>query len=335
MVKRPLPAAVVLALGFCLLAPSAVARAGEMPSDIEWKLAELGAVINPPETAKLYAPLQEKEPYQGIKVTRDLKYGPDERNALDIFAAETGAAAPRPVLVYVHGGGFVAGSRRGPGSPFYDNIMVFAARNGMIGVNATYRLAPQHPWPAAAEDLGAAVRWVSDNIAAHGGDPARVVLMGHSAGAVHVATYVAHSQFHGPKGLGLAGAILVSGLYDMAAVPPGGPEKAYFGEDRSKYVERSSLAGLVKSPIPLMAVYAEFDPDFFQSQAKQLNDTPVQGGPVSAPGHARQAQPHVGGLCHQYDGHRSERPDPGVREKVGWVGAAAIVGMAPARPSRA
>jgi len=264
-----------LALAVCLLAP---ARAGEMPSEIEWKLAELGAVINPPETAKLYAPLQEKEPYRGIKVARDIKYGPDDRNMLDIFTAEQTATAPRPVLMYVHGGGFVAGSRRGPGSPFYDNIMLFAARNGMVGVNATYRLAPQNQWPAGAQDLGAAVRWVNENIAAHGGDPARVILMGHSAGAVHVASYVAHSQFHGPKGIGLAGAILVSGLYDMASVPPGGPEKAYFGEDRSKYAERSSLAGLVKSPIPLMAVYAELDPDFFQAQAKQLNDALCKAG---------------------------------------------------------
>ncbi|MBX9588773.1 MAG: alpha/beta hydrolase [Hyphomonadaceae bacterium] len=271
-------APLTLALVLGLIAPSAPARAEEMPSEIEWKLAELGAVIHPTETAKLYAPLQEKEPYQGIKVTRDVKYGPDARHALDVFTVEGAAGAPRPVLVYVHGGGFVAGSRRGPGSPFYDNVMLFAARNGMVGVNATYRLAPQNPWPAGAQDLGAAVRWVNENIAAHGGDPARVFLMGHSAGAVHVASYVAHGQFHGPKGIGLAGAILVSGLYDLAAMPAGGSERAYFGEDRSKYAERSPLPGLAKSPLPLMAVYAELDPDLFQAQAKQFNDTLCKAG---------------------------------------------------------
>jgi acetyl esterase/lipase len=268
--------AALLSAALCLVLssnPIASAQTGGMPSDIEWKLAELGAVINPPETAKLYAPLQEKEPYQGIKVTRDIKYGPDDRNALDIFAPEQAVAGPRPVLIFVHGGAFIGGNRRGPGgSPFYDNIMLFAARNGMVGVNATYRLAPQNPWPAGAQDVGAAVRWVNANIGAHGGDPARVFLMGHSAGAVHVASYVAHSQFHGPKGVGIAGAILVSGLYDLTGVPPGGPEKSYFGEDRSKYAERSSLAGLLKTPIPLLAVYAELDPDFFHAQAKQLND---------------------------------------------------------------
>lgn len=256
------------ALAFAL--PAAAEPAG-MPSEIEWKLAELGPVINPRETAKLYAPLQEKEPYAGVKVTRDVKYGPDARNALDIFEpAQAGGA--KPVLIFVHGGAFIAGNKHVPGSPFYDNIALFAVRNGLVGVNVTYRLAPQNPWPAAAQDLASAVKWVRENIAGHGGDPKHIVLMGHSAGAVHVATYVAHSEFHGPEGSGLSGAILLSGLYDLTAVPGGGPENKYFGDDRSKYGERSSLAGLVATRIPLLVDYADLDPPVFQQQAQQLKD---------------------------------------------------------------
>jgi acetyl esterase/lipase len=260
------------ALLLALMAVPGRAQADGMPSEIEWKLAELGSVINPGETAKLYGPLQPKEPYDGVKVTRDIKYGTHERHLLDVFVPATAAASPRPVLVFVHGGGFVRGDRRSPpGAPFYDNIMLFAARNGLVGVSVTYRLAPQHQWPAGAEDLAAAIRWVGENVAAHGGNPGRVVLMGHSAGAVHVASYVAHPEFHGPKGIGLTGAILVSGLYDLTSMQPGAPEKAYFGEDAVKYAERSSLAGLVAAPIPLMVAYAELDPPVFQEQAKQLN----------------------------------------------------------------
>ncbi|HEX6000541.1 MAG TPA: alpha/beta hydrolase [Hyphomicrobiaceae bacterium] len=259
--------------------PGAAQTPGGMPSDIEWKLAKLGAVINPPETAKLYAPLQQKEPYPGVNVTRDVAYGSDARHRLDLFVPEASAATPRPVLIFVHGGAFTRGDRRSPpGGPFYDNIMLFAARNGVIGVNATYRLAPQHQWPAAAEDLGAAVRWVSEHITGHGGDPARVFLMGHSAGAVHVASYVAHRQFHGPKGIGLAGAILTSGLYDLTTSSPGPAEKAYFGEDAAKYGERSSLAGLVATPIPLLVAHAELDPPVFRQQAKQLTEALCQAG---------------------------------------------------------
>jgi triacylglycerol lipase len=273
----------VLGAALLLLALAAVpaaAQTGGMPSEIEQKLAALGAVVNPPETAKLYAPLQEKEPYQGVKVTRDLKYGADERHLLDVFVPEAPATTPRAVLMFVHGGAFVGGNRRSPDnkSPFYDNIMLFAARNGLIGVSTTYRLAPQNQWPAGAQDLSAAVKWVGENIAAHGGDPARVFLMGHSAGAVHVAGYVAHPRFHGPKGIGLAGAIFLSGLYDLTSMKAGAPEKAYFGEDASKYAERSSLAGLIETSIPLMAVYAELDPPFFHQQAKQLNEALCKAG---------------------------------------------------------
>jgi acetyl esterase/lipase len=269
MPQRALPVILLLAL---LLAPTQApdAQEGGMPSDIERKLAELGAVIDPAETAKLYTPLQETEPYQGIKVARDLKYGTDERHALDVFAPEQPGAAPRAVLMYVHGGAFIGGSKRAPGSPFFDNIMLFAARNGFVGVNVTYRLAPQHQWPTGAEDVGAAVRWVAANIAAHGGDPGRVFLMGHSAGAVHAASYVAHAKFHGPKGIGLAGAILVSGLYDFAKFPAGAPEKAYFGEEDAKRAEASTVALLPEARIRLLVVYGELDPAQFIEQSKLM-----------------------------------------------------------------
>ena len=57
------------------------------------------------------------------------------------------------------------GNKRRPNaSPFYDNIMLWAVKNGFVGVNTTYRLAPQSPWPAAAEDLATVVQWVADNI---------------------------------------------------------------------------------------------------------------------------------------------------------------------------
>ena len=273
MPQRVLPAFLLLAL--LLLAPAQVAhaQAGGMPSEIEGKLSELGAVVNVPDTAKLYAPLQETEPYQGVKVTRDLKYGTDERQALDIFAPEQASAVPRPVLIFAHGGGFIDGSKHEPGSPFYDNVALFAARNGIVGVNMTYRLAPQHQWPAGAEDVAAAVRWVGANIAAHGGDPARVFLMGHSAGAVHVASYVALPKFHGPRGIGLSGAILVSGLYDIGKLELGPPEKAYFGEEEARRTEASTLALLPETRIRLMVVSAELDPSNFIAQAKLLNET--------------------------------------------------------------
>jgi triacylglycerol lipase len=236
-----------------------------MPEDIAWKLLEIGRVIDVPKTAALYAPLQQKEPYAGVKVERDVKYGPADRNLLDVFASETNASS-RPVLIFIHGGGFVAGNKRNPGSPFYDNIMLWAVKNGFVGVNATYRLAPQFVWPAGPEDLASVVQWVSEKIAERGGDPARIFLVGQSAGAIHVAGYVSHPEFHKVKGGGLAGAVMVSGLYDLTASPAGDAEIAYFGSDPSRYAERSSLQGLLATKIPLMVSAAEFDPPRFVEQ---------------------------------------------------------------------
>jgi triacylglycerol lipase len=253
-----------------MFANTAFAQQSPMPDDLAWKLLELGRVIDPPKTAALYAPLQEKEPYQGVKVERDVKYGAADRNLLDIFVPDV-AEKSRPVLIFVHGGAFVGGNKRtAPDSPFYDNIMLWAAKNGFVGVNVTYRLAPLAPWPAGAEDLASAVQWVKDNLGERGGNPARIYLMGHSAGAVHVASYVSHPEFHKVKGGGLAGAIMVSGIYDLTATPLADPERAYFGNDPARYAERSSLSGLATTDIPLMLAAAELDPPGFVLQFDQL-----------------------------------------------------------------
>ncbi|MGP8123104.1 MAG: alpha/beta hydrolase [Xanthobacteraceae bacterium] len=259
-----------LALTLTLLAGTAIA--GQMPADVAARIKELGPVIDPPKTAPIYAPLQQKEPYQGVKVERDVKYGPADRNRLDVFTPDPPSTGPKPVLIFVHGGGFVAGDKHPPGSPFYDNVMLWALKEGFVGVNMTYRLAPQSPWPAGAEDVASVVRWVADNIAARGGDPARVYLMGHSAGAVHVASYVSHPEFQGPKGNGLAGAILVSGLYDLTLMPVSDLERAYFGTDTAVYKERSSLEGLVAGKTPLLVVRAELDPPPFVKGFDELRE---------------------------------------------------------------
>lgn len=248
------------------------AAQAQMPPDIAAKVAALGRVVDPENTGKIYAPLQEKEPYTGIKVTRDVKYGPDARNVVDIFVPETGAAG-RPVLMFVHGGGMVRGNKHAPGSAFYDNVMVFAARHGMVGVNVEYRLAPQSPWPAGNEDLSAAVHFVADHAASYGADPKRIYLMGHSAGATHVASYVSHPQFFGPKGSGLAGAILSSGGFDFTKEDGQSEGRiAYFGSDPKLLAERSAVAGLVKTDIPLMISNAELDPPGIAAQSALLKD---------------------------------------------------------------
>ena len=169
--------------------------------------------------------------------------------------------------MFVHGGGFVGGDKHVPGTPMYDHIGAWAVRNGWVGVTITYRLAPGHTWPSGAQDVAAAVAWVRGNIAAYGGDPSRIVVAGHSAGAVHVASYLA-GQGGGTLD-GIRGAGLLSGFYQI----PDGDERGeleliYFGDKPS--AEVSALPGLLDTEIPLIFAVAERDPQFSQTQVAGL-----------------------------------------------------------------
>ena len=251
--------------------PSAV------PASIAAELLKIGPVVAPPPTEKLYAPVAEREPYAGVQVRRDVRYGTDARHLLDVFTPDK-AQSGQPVLVFVHGGAFMRGERRTGDSPFYDNIMLWAVRQGMVGVNMTYRLAPAHPWPAAQQDIQSALKWVRENIAASGGNPQRIILMGHSAGAAHVAQYLGHPQFHVAPGSGLAGAVLLSGLFDPVTAESNPPLQAYFGKDAAQYPARSAVPGLVAAKVPLLLAYAELDPPDFHRQSEQLNAALCQAG---------------------------------------------------------
>jgi acetyl esterase/lipase len=303
-----------------------------MPPRIAAALREIGPKVDGPRTTELYAPLQPKEPYLGVQVTRDLHYGPHERNVLDVFVPEppaapagrppaagaggepgagTGAAAAarpgppggspapgqnpasggarpgKPVLVFVHGGGFSRGAKHTPGSFPYDNVALWAADHGLVGVTINYRLAPQFQWPSGIEDLAQAVAWLKAHAAEYGGDPDKIFLWGHSAGAAHVGDYVAHQTATGAD-TGIAGAILTSGFYDLGDKVS--IWKDYYGEDVSQYPQRSSLPSLLKTTTPLLVTYAELDPENFQADSvKLIQGRAAAGQPVRnlrLPGHS-------------------------------------------------
>jgi triacylglycerol lipase len=247
--KRYLLAAAVT----LLVSNSALAQ---VPPDVAAGLRKIGQVVDVPNTTKLYAPFfkEMKEPYSGAKVVRDIAYGPDPLNKLDVFTPQAPQAGGRMVVIFAHGGGFERGDKRQPGSPFNDNLMLFLNQHGMVGVDINYRLAPKNHWPDAQQDLASVVRWVKANIGQYGGDPNRVVLWGVSAGASLIATYLSHPEFYGTEGHGVKAAIMHSGFY------VNGPEGSnYFGHDAKELHERSSLEGMKKLNIPLQISHTEVD----------------------------------------------------------------------------
>lgn len=237
----------------------------QLPPDVIAQLAALDPEITPQLAQASWAlltPFHEKAGYTAPKIDRDLAYGDDPRHRLDVHTAgdeDTG----KPVFVFVHGGGFVRGDKHTPGSPQYDLVGAWAVRHGYVGVTMTYRLAPAHVWPAGAQDVAAAVGWLKQHIAAYGGDPDKIVVAGNSAGAVHVASYVAGQGGGDPAGI--AGAALLSGIYVIHDPTPGEPEHVYYGPNPGPEV--SPLPGLLDGAVPLLFSVAEHDPARFQREA--------------------------------------------------------------------
>jgi pimeloyl-ACP methyl ester carboxylesterase len=249
----------------------------QVPDSIHTELFRMGRVVAPPPTEALYAPLSECEPYASIRVRRDVSYGQDARNLLDIFTPENGQTN-RPVLVFVHGGAFIRGDRRMGNSPFNDNIAVWAARQGFLGINMTYRLAPAHGWPAAQHDIRFALAWLRKNAHLLGIDIDRIVLMGHSAGAAHVAQYLAFPEFHAASSSGIVGAVMLSGIFDPSTAEVNPPLQAYFGSDESLYSARSAVPGLIATDVSMLLAFAELDPQDFHAQSQQLHTALCQVG---------------------------------------------------------
>ena len=132
----------------------------QVPPEIATKLRAIGAGVCVPETATLYKPLLlQKAPYTGVTVVRDISYGPDPRTIMDVFAPEKGGGN-RQVLIFVSGG---AGNKiEGPpdGDAFYDNVMLWAVKNGMTGVNMQRRgglTGAGLAWDEPAKDIGVVV----------------------------------------------------------------------------------------------------------------------------------------------------------------------------------
>jgi len=227
----------------CAAVP-AFAQVTNMPPQVQQRLAEVGPVWgkdiggNIEKTLEVYTPLLAVAPKQGVTVQRDLAYGPDPRHRADMFRAD--GLKNAPVVVFLHGGAYVRGERD-VNADVYSNVPMYFARRGMLGVNATYRLAPAAHWPAAAQDVASLVAWLKANAARFGGDPNRIYLIGHSAGATHVASYIYMKDMQPPGGPGVAGAVLISGRYHFDPHPSDPNLKnfqAYFGTDRSQYPAR-------------------------------------------------------------------------------------------------
>jgi len=136
-------------------------------------------------------------PRAGYRVHRGLAYGNDPRQQLDVYVPD-GLKGPAPMVLFFYGGGWQGGNR--------SNYLAFGhafASAGMVAAVADYRLYPQVKYPGFVEDAAAALAFVRTHAADYGGDPGRIFLTGHSAGAYNAVMVASEPKFIAVHGGGL------------------------------------------------------------------------------------------------------------------------------------
>lgn len=140
---------------------------------------------------------------------REIAYGHDSSQRLDLSLP---AAKQFPTVIFIHGGSLSSGDKA---DEDYRNVCAPFPDAGIACANVNYRLAPLHTWPAQAEDVAAAVAWVRSHIGSHGGDPHKLLLVGHSSGAMLVAlvgTDERYLRHHGLNTSDLRGVVAMGSI---------------------------------------------------------------------------------------------------------------------------
>ncbi len=256
---------------------------------------------DPPTMRALYAAMRDSDgqPLPVAEVVDVVIPGPGGDVPARIYRPE--GDGPAPVLVWYHGGGWVIGDVE-TSDPTARKL---CRRAGVVVVSVDYRLAPEHPFPAAPDDAWAALTWVADHIAEHGGDPARLAVGGDSAGGNLAALMAIRARDEG--GPALRHQLLVYPATDLTMSHPSITENGegyfltqatmnwftdhYLGADRQhgdptapavSPLVAEDLSGLA----PAQVLTAEFDPlrDEGAAYAARLAEAGVPVEHVPGPG---------------------------------------------------
>ena len=224
---------------------------------------------------------------QDTPVKRDIPYGDKSEplQTLDVYASPE--AKDLPVVVWIHGGGWQAGDK----TDVKLKPQIFVDRR-FVFVSVNYRLLPKVAMSDIVRDVAKSVRWVHDHVAEHGGDPKRLFVMGHSAGAQLAALICTDDRYLKAEGLSLAiinGCVPVDGdTYDVPAIIEtaetrcrvhGLPQAKFghrekFGNDPEKHRDFSAVTHVAKDKgiPPFLILHVAEHPDT-TAQARRLDAT--------------------------------------------------------------
>jgi acetyl esterase/lipase len=223
---------------------------------------------------------------QAQKLSANIPYADPahERQVLDIYAPED--AEKLPVVFWIHGGGWQTGDK----SDVQIKPRVFAER-GFVFVSTNYRLLPDVEMDVLIRDVAKSLGWVHKNIAKYGGDPARVFVMGHSAGAQLAALLCIDERYLKAEGVPfdvLKGCVPVDGdTYDLPAIImtaeirqtvhglplPEFGHRVKFGNDPKKHIDFSAVTHVAKGKgiPPFLILHVAGHPDV-TAQARRLGN---------------------------------------------------------------
>ena len=238
---------------------------------------------------------------ENVEFEENVEYGRagDRSLVLDLARPKKASAKPRPVVVWIHGGGWVYGNKS------ISRVLPFVASGDYVGVAIGYRLSREAIWPACIHDCKAAIRWLKANARKYNIDPERIGVFGHSAGG-HLAVLLLTSgdvdELEGESGSAgqssrVACGIGLSGMYDFVAVKdferknhpnlkppahPQGPEYRLFGgplETKTKeMIAASPVTYATKDDPPCLLVHGTEDPTAPYDQAVRMNDALSKAG---------------------------------------------------------
>jgi acetyl esterase/lipase len=216
-------------------------------------------------------------PHRGYRVRRDIPYGDGPRHRMDFYVPVSSGSAALPVLVFFYGGGFRAGRKSE-----YRFVGQALATRGMIVAVPDYRIYPAARFPDFLSDAAAAVVKTREIAASHGGDPAKLILAGHSAGAYLAVMLAANPQYLAEAGgdrSSIKGVIALSGRYHQSPLHDDVAETIFCGPARNETRPANFIRG---RSVPMLLAAGSREDSVVLEEAHLLADhLRAQGSPVT------------------------------------------------------
>ena len=209
----------------------------------------------------------------------DISYGPNVRQRLDLYYPESAPSSSssdpgRAVFLFLHGGGFREGD-----PALYGYLAEPYLKRGIVFGSLGYRLTPEAYLPDSVRDVEDALAWCYSNLGARGGDPSRIALAGHSAGAILTANVAFRSDWLAARGLPadlLKAAVPISGVYDFSD-PTGHTE--FFANDADR-AACTPLFNVTTTPAACVVAYGSLEsrPDYGEDSRRLVDAIRARGG---------------------------------------------------------